>query len=135
MPQRGRMFSSYDVPVCVVIEHDQVGSPPNQDCESGIQTGTDRSAQALRPFGNRAERTGRPVEGAHEGSHLAAPLQTLVPVTEGAKFGMRGHNPLLELWPKALAELIVSNSTPAERALSVGPDTQTRRRRMPALRK
>ncbi len=59
-------------PVGVVVDHHQLGPPPQQDGEARRQADADRGAQALRPVLRVAERAGRPVAGVDERRELAA---------------------------------------------------------------
>ncbi len=58
--------------VAVVVQHDEVGSPPEQDGEAGPQADIQRGAEAGGPCVHRSERCGRPVGGRHELAHEAA---------------------------------------------------------------
>ena len=70
--QRGGVLDAENAHVRIVIEHDEVGAPPDDDGEARVEAGADGGAQALRPGRDRAERRGGPVEGPHPRPHLAA---------------------------------------------------------------
>ena len=57
--------------VGVVVDHDELGAPPQEDGEAGRQADADRGPQALRPRVRGAERPGRPVGALDELRHLA----------------------------------------------------------------
>src|SRR6185437_2845312 len=56
----------------VVIELAELGPPPQQQREAIGEQEARHHAQARRPLLDRTERRLRPVEGAHQGAHLAA---------------------------------------------------------------
>ena len=54
----GGMLAGDDLPVSIVVEHDELGTPPDEDSEARVEAGGERDAKRLRPVGN----------GAREGS-------------------------------------------------------------------
>ena len=66
-----------DGPVTVVVELDEVRSPPHEHRVLGRKENAEHGAQGLRPRLDRAYRRVRPVDGAHERLHLAAPVEDL----------------------------------------------------------
>src|ERR1051326_5507784 len=86
------MLCADDLPVCVVVQHDQLGPPPDENGESGIQARADGGAQALGPLVDASEDAARPVEGAHESAHVASALQTFITFASASGFGICGHD-------------------------------------------
>ena len=76
------MFAADEGNVSVVVELDEVGSPPDDDGEAGAETDADGDAEALRPEVGGTEGCGGPVEGPQGGAHDAALMEYL--------FGDRG---------------------------------------------
>jgi len=66
------MLVANDGEAGVVIEHDEVIAPPDEDGETRAQAGGNRGLQRLWPLLERSERRFRPVAQTHECSHLAA---------------------------------------------------------------
>src|SRR4051812_11483942 len=56
----------------VVVELDEVGTPPEKHRVVRIEEDTQRGAQAARPLVRRSNRRARPVERSNETAHLAA---------------------------------------------------------------
>src|SRR6185369_3283307 len=62
--------------VAVVVEHRVLGmAPPDHDGIARADADRDGGLQALRPFGNWANRAAGPVERAHAFAHFAAATQ------------------------------------------------------------
>ena len=70
--QRPWMLCSRNRAPRVVVEQDQVGSPVDGDRERRPGADAQGGTQALRPRGDRPDRSTGPVEGPHAGHHLAA---------------------------------------------------------------
>src|SRR5579883_1421708 len=104
MAESSRMFLADDLAVGIVVEHDQVGTPPDKNGESGIQTGAYGCAQALRPLLDRSEQTACPVERTHQGAHLTAALQAFITCAERRELCLVGHSDSNRAgWPKCIA--------------------------------
>ena len=43
------MFVAYDLAIPVVIQHDKIGAPPDENCEARVQTDTYGRSKTLRP--------------------------------------------------------------------------------------
>src|SRR5713101_6097474 len=65
------MLVGQNLSISIVIKHEEVRPPKDNDGEARIQAKVDRDAQVLRPSRDMSKRCRRPVEGAHQGSHLA----------------------------------------------------------------
>src|SRR5581483_2874713 len=78
------MFRAENGAVGVVVQHDEIRPPPDQDGKGTIQTGTDRGAQTLRPTLHGPQQGVRPFELAGGRAHLAATGE------EGKQFRRRG---------------------------------------------
>src|SRR6185503_16553551 len=63
----------------VVVQHDEVVPPPDQDGETRPQADIEGGTKAGRPSLYRAERCARPVDGRHELTHVAAAREKLTP--------------------------------------------------------
>ena len=71
----GGMLAGDDFPVSIVVEHDELGAPPDQNGEARVEAGGERDAEGLRPRGRGAERGRGPIHRAHERAHLAATVE------------------------------------------------------------
>ena len=70
--QGGGMLRCNDVAISVVVEHDEVGAPPNQNGETRIQARADGGAKTLRPALDGPELRARPIHRAHERAQFTA---------------------------------------------------------------
>ena len=73
LAKRARVaLGSHGLAIGVVIELNEIGAPPDEHRMVGVEQNPHRGAQALRPGLRLAERTVRPVIGAHQRAHLPA---------------------------------------------------------------
>src|SRR6266478_121775 len=73
LAKRARVaLGSHGLAIGVVIELNEIGAPPDEHRVVGVEQNPHRRAQALRPGLRLAERTARPVIGAHQRAHLPA---------------------------------------------------------------
>src|SRR6185436_7673905 len=70
--ERPRMLPAEDLGVGIVVKHDALGAPIEDDGETRADADAQRAAQALRPGLDRPERALRPVERADALAHFAA---------------------------------------------------------------
>src|SRR6266446_7175099 len=68
----GVALRPHGLAIGVVIELNEIGTPPDEHRVVGIEQNPHRGAQALRPALRLAERTARPVIAAHQRAHLPA---------------------------------------------------------------
>src|SRR5580658_10409325 len=66
-------------PVGVIIETDQIGSPPEEHGEFGSQHIAERRAEALRPIADIPHGSFAPIFGSDKRSHLSLPRKETIP--------------------------------------------------------
>ncbi len=89
LAHRARMLVAQHGPVGVVVDLDELRSPPQQHGEPVVQQQADHGPQRLRPALDGPERRRRPVDGAHQGGHLAATSKQITRV--GGLPSAQGH--------------------------------------------